>query len=483
MLFAAPAYAGLVNRDTKAGTGTSAFGDATTITASELNKDADTLYTLVNGNIDTANISSSAAITLSQLSITGAITNTHIDAAGTANIHPGKLDQTAADGTDAATSGLDADIVDDYSATEPEQATVSDPGTSENTALATNLQTEIAQIRYKIEQLTVGRSATLVSSGDGTDTDASWIDGPYRPGNLIYNGSFDSLNTLAVGAAGDGWDLVKTPTTLAAIPLVESEGGGDGNALQIIDTGDANSGVSQTLNGLKADTEYLLIARVQDDGGTCSVGTTGADTTEITLVSDDGGTWQILSGTFQTDSTPANITISLLAVTQTTSDCSFLFVGVYEISDDPLPKGSDIVVQVASTDTTVLASAGALVPILATGGGSDLSVAVTPSVPGTIIEVVGVLVSTAGTNSDATSTIQIDESGVNVGPIIGIWTTESAMVVSTAVHHVNDSPTAGTTYTYKLDAETSADGDTTQGGALNSDTLSSYIQVRMTVPK
>jgi len=372
-------------------------------------------------------------------------------------------------------------VIDDYSTDEAEADNSSNPGTADNTTLATNLEEEIAQLRYKIEQLTVGTNATAVASGDGTDTDAHWIDGPYRPGNLIYNGNFDSLNTLAIGADGDGWTRVNTPTTLEAIALVESEGNGDGNALRIIDTADANSGVSQTLDGLKADTKYLLIARVQDDVGTCSVGTSGADTNELTLVSDDSGNWQTLSGTFETDSTPTDVTIQILAVTAS-DDVSVKFVGVYEINDDPLPKGSDVVVQVTSTDTTAIATGGTLTPIKATGGASDLSVAVTPSVPGTIIEVTGLLVISSSTANARDTSVQIDENGSNVGPLVGTHTTHTGDVRSVPVHYINTSPTPGTTYTYKLDAETDT-GAITQGGSINGNTLESYIQVRMTVPK
>lgn len=75
---------GLIVRGTKAGTGTTAFG-STTALSSEVNADFDTAYTLLNGNIENANIKSNAGILASKLSLstisqnianTGTLTNT-----------------------------------------------------------------------------------------------------------------------------------------------------------------------------------------------------------------------------------------------------------------------------------------------------------------------------------------------------------------------------------------------------------------------
>ena len=420
VLCASVTHAGTVTRGIKAGSGTTAFVDGVAASAAEVNTDFDTLYSEINGQLDDANIASDAAIVLT------------------------KVAQTAA--------GLDADIVDDYSATEGEQATVSDPGTSEATTLATNLQIELAQIRFKLEELTVGRSATLVASSTGTDTDASWIDGPHRPGNLIYNGGFNVLDTLATGADGDGWTRVETPTTLEVIALVESEGNGDGNALRVIDTADANSGVEQVLDGLKASVVYELIALVQDDVGTCSVGTSGADT-DITIVSDDGGTWQVLAGTFETDSTPTDVDIELLAVTAN-DDCSFKFVGVYEINTDPLPRGGKVHCYDSITTATE--------DHFASGTFTDAGVtcAVTVPAPGYMITVRGRISAESGSAASMSFHARLRENCGAAATKDG--TTESveaensggsseADIVTADLFWVNDAPAAGTTCTYTLE--------------------------------
>lgn len=419
--------ASALDRCVKGGTGTTAFADGVVIEASEFNCDFDAVFGKVDGQLDNDSIVAAAGIAIS------------------------KLAQTAAK--------LDADIVDDYSTNEAEQATVSDPGTSEGTefALAGNLQTEIAQLRFKIEQLTVGTSATLVASADGTDEDASWIDGPHRPGNLIYNGGFDVLHTLAIDADGDGWTRVvdgndDAPTTLAAIALVESEGNGDGNALQIIDTDDALSGVYQTLDGLKAETKYELIALVQDDVGKCGVRTVGADTAEIELESDDEGGWQVLAGTFETDSTPANVAIQLLAIASS-DNCSFKFVGVYEINTDPLPRGG----KVHCYDSTAATSDGLFTNQAYVD--ATVSCAVTPPGPGYMITVRARITAENSESphgmlfyrlrEDCGAAVTVDAGTTDVEGEDG--SNDDDDLASELMYWVNDSPVPGATCTYTIE--------------------------------
>lgn len=80
------------------------FSAGATIVASEHNSNADTLYNLVNGNLDNANISGSAAIAYSKLALTGAILNA--DLAG--SIADSKLSQitTASKVSGTAITGL-----------------------------------------------------------------------------------------------------------------------------------------------------------------------------------------------------------------------------------------------------------------------------------------------------------------------------------------------------------------------------------------
>jgi hypothetical protein len=363
LLIPVSVMAGTIVRGTKtsAGGGT-AFVDDTIIEAAEFNTDFDTIYSEFNGSIEAANIATGAVATAEILN--GTILDT--DVAAAAAIAYSKFAQTAA--------AQDADIVDDYSADAAEQLTSSSPGTVDTPTLATNLETEIEQRRFIDERTTIGTTTTEFAGSAGTAADAGWLMSPVRGPNLIRNGGFDSLNTLTISVDGDGWTRILTPTTLAAEALVESEGQGDGNGINIIDTGAALAGIEQVLDGLKADTFYLAQVWTRDDVGVCRLSTTGADTNDCEVDSDDTGNWQLLKCVFETDSTPANVEFELIAVSQS-DDCVFEDAGVYEINTDPIPVPGVIVAydDNGSTETNFTATYGDV------GGIANL--AVTPPSP------------------------------------------------------------------------------------------------------
>jgi len=428
LILAAPVlYAGTINRGAKDAGGTSFTTGS--ILASEMNTDLDTLYTEINGNLVNVNVNASAAIAVS------------------------KLAQTAA--------ALDADIVDDYSANAAEQDNTADPGTSgaAGNTLPTNLENELKNLRWKLHELGIGTSSGAIASGAETNTTSTWIDGPYRPGNLIYNGGFDVLDDLGTAADGNGWTRVLTPTTLAVVALTESEGQGDGNGLQVVDTGAALSGVSQTLDGLKADTKYLLTGMVYDTTGTCRLVTTGADTNQLSLTSDDSAAWQRLSGTFETDSTPANVVLQLLAVAQS-DDCTFNDIGVFEIGANPIAPGGKI----HCYDSTTTASATLYQSAAWTDSG--VTCAVTPPGPGYMITVRGSLnaenqaVASRGMNGelreDCGSAATVDHK---MGSAAAATAAGVNDIVTLDFFYVNESPTAGAACTYTMRGHPDVDVD------------------------
>mgnify|MGYP000847564817 FL=1 len=70
---------GTITRGTKAGTGTTDFGTGTTILASEVNTDFNTIANVINGNLDNNNIAAGAGIVYSKLSLTGGIVNADVN--------------------------------------------------------------------------------------------------------------------------------------------------------------------------------------------------------------------------------------------------------------------------------------------------------------------------------------------------------------------------------------------------------------------
>jgi hypothetical protein len=282
-----------IARGTKssAGGGT-AFVASTDALASEINTDFDTVYTLVNGSLDNDNIAASADIALTKLA----------DISGTAAAH----DDTTT------------------------------PGDSSSHTLPTTLSGELQQLRYVAERQALGLAADRV---DGSGTGSTfWGDLPARGPNLVKNPSF------ADGSAGsstppDGWtDLgTGTPTfssvALAAATLTE----GKGRELRIQAGSAAVAGVTQTLSGLKASTQYLVVARARSTTSAVHLKTTGADAASSFRNIDDSSTstsYVTLKGVIKTDSTPTNIVLQLTTNGANGDDVKFAFCGVYECAAD-----------------------------------------------------------------------------------------------------------------------------------------------------
>jgi hypothetical protein len=404
--------------------GTTAWQDGDTITAAGLNGDVDNLVTAVNGQLENDNIKAAASI------------------------HGSKLDQTAADGTDAVTSGIDADIIDDYSATTTEQATTADVGTSDNSpTLATNLQEEIAQLRREVKALATGTSASAIASGDGTAAYVGWFDGPIRPGNHIYNGGFDAwqqADCSPCAASEGGWDLVLSPD-LADTALTEADGAGDGMGMLITANGAALEGISQTIDGLKADTRYLAIAHVKPTtGDSCRLFVEDADTNDLTVDSASDNAFEIISGIFETDSIQTDVVFQLLAVADG-DICLFDDVGVFEINTDPVPYQPKLVLQDCATLDHAVDDAAPT-----DFDGDSVEISVTPPGPNYSIEVYGFASADCiGGSVTCDLELAIDENGVDVMTSIG-GGSDAGQNAFAAANYVLEEPTPGTTYTYKL---------------------------------
>jgi hypothetical protein len=433
--------AGTISRSTKRDGGTE-WVTGEVLTAARLNGDINAVVNEFNGQIESVNI------------LDDTLTNADINSA----------------------AGIDLSKLDDWSTDDAQQILTTDPGTSDSLTNATTMQIELTQLRLMLQELRVGVPDTgAVASSGGTAAFVSWADGPIRGGNLIYNGGFDSIETLAIGADGDGWTRVLTPTTLEAVNLTESEDQGDGKALNVIDTDDPLSGVSQTLNGLKGDTKYLATVTVKDVVGTCRIVTTGADTNDLSVTSDDSNTWQVLAGTFETIDDPSgtDVVVQLLAVAAS-DQCYFENVGVYEIGANPVAAGG-VLITTGTTATEVDITSGAV---------PDLSaIDMTPPMPGCIIEVdafisVGEAVAAS---PDIGVTCNIDEEGVNKGTVtmLAVEGGNAQIAATLVMKHTNTSPAAGADLTYTVEC-TDAPGADAAEFECGTDTC--QLWVKMTCP-
>ena len=344
----------------------------------------------------------------------------------------------------AAASGIDASSIDDYSATATEQKTQTDPGTGSSLSPATTLEEEIARLRYTISRLGLG--VTVPYRYDGSSNVAcAWVDYPARAENLATNGGFE-LKTTGSTAAPDGWTLVSTPTTCAQATPSASQG--KGKSIRIVADA-SNDGISQTFAGLKAGTRYLVLAKALASVGTAKLTVTGADATsqfrDITLTS-ASASWTTLSAIIQTDSTPTDIVVSLLA-TSASDDVEFDHFGIYECSQDVnlTPRG-----YVATSSVTTSTGSHYTVGSPADSG---CSVTVVAPAPGYVIRVQGSMPVQNSGGSNANLQTLLKQNG-SAAAVVGNMALAGGVFLTATVEFVNSAPVPGTAYTYTMEGQT-----------------------------
>lgn len=319
----------LVTKSTKQG-GTTSFQDGERLPATDLNTDPDTLFNLVNGNLDNDNIKSSAAIAYTKLALTGSLVN--------ADMTPGTLTNAAIN----ASAAIALTKADDISGSASAAATATDPGVSNSESLATTLAGELERLRYAIERQALGIDAARFDA-TGTIEATYWGDLPVR--GLHWLPGFNGVVTSGLPS---GWTNVNTATLAQEAADAADKTAGKGRAIKITAAGSANEGISWTLSGLKASTKYMVLAIVKaTSGDTVRLVTTGADAAtsfrDITVTS-TATAWTVLSGVVQTDSTPTNIVVKV----DTGADTDIVWtagVAYGECSATPLPRRVAVVEQ------------------------------------------------------------------------------------------------------------------------------------------
>lgn len=456
LLFAGPSSAGTISRCAKAAGGTD-FSDSTVALASEVNCDFNTIYTLVNGSLDADNLSASSVGTseITDLSIV------NIDVSNSAAIDVSKLAQTAGQ--------LDADIVGDYAADPNELVLVTDPGETGSESLPTHLEEEIERLRYAIKRLGLGEELAF-----GTK---SWIDPPAQTKrNLIYAGTFEHTNGTGSLSADPndppgGWTLSNTPQfTYAAVPVAE----GSGVEVTITAGGATDEGMQQTLSGLKANHDYLLLARVEPGTGTCSVRTTGGGTNVSQTSASGTGSYETLAGVFTTDGTPADVVV-LVEADADGDVCSVRSVAAYELSPDSLEEARPAFLTSSTTSTTTCDGTS-----YGSGNCSGLlSLSYTPPAPGYALVVTGTVQMRSNTSSEEClarlydGSSQLDEKALTHSDASG----GANLIGSLALQHIESNPAPGTTITYQIDARgvasnnCSVNEDETGGSAMGETNL------------
>lgn len=316
MLLSVVLMSATVTRSVKAPSGGTSWVTGDSISQTALEGDFSGIINQVNGNIDQTNLATNS-VGADEIAA-GAVSDSEVNAA--AAIAVSKLSQLP--------GLLDADIVDDFSAALAESRTATDPGSSDSASLATNLEEELARIRYALKRAFIGAGTWRTSGADA----AAWFDGNAIGPDLLVNGSFVDNSTTP--AAPFGWALIGTPNAITPTSFAGLRPEGIGRYLLVVDAvgtgGAANEGIQQTLVGLKASTLYLVEARVRPNTDVVKLITTGAAAgtfDDLAIVSTSGGgAWETLSGLIWTDATPTNVVVQLLS---NATDYSF---GVSDVS-------------------------------------------------------------------------------------------------------------------------------------------------------
>jgi len=339
----------LVTKSIKTG-GTTSLQSGENATAADVNTDSDTLFNLVNGNLDDDNIKAGAAIAGSKLDLASTITSAMIVDGAIVNVDVN------------ASADIALTKLADTSGTASAAATTADPGVSNSESLATTLDGELIRLRYAIERQALGIDAGRFDA-TGTIESTYWGDVPARQMQWI-----PGINGVVTSGLPSGWTNVNTATLAQEAANAADATAGKGRAIKITAAGSANEGLSFPLSGLKASTRYFVAALMKaTSGDTAKFTTTGADATsafrDVTNTT-TATAWTWLTGVIQTDATPTNIVLTCLAAADT--DVVWVsHVGYAECSAVPVSA------RVAVVEQQVASTAGTAITGATTDGGLD----------------------------------------------------------------------------------------------------------------
>ena len=309
----------LITRTTKAGGGTS-YSPGKPLSAAEL-EEAQTLVTLVNGNLDNANVANAAGIFASK--------------------NAGHSNPTA----------------------------TNDPGTTAVPLAPSNLEAELGFLRYAVRRH-IGTNTRFLDSG-GIVTPAGYQEPPIIGSNLLRNSSFEIVDAAAANLP-QGWAIVGTPT-LAQQATTATEG--DGFELNVAASAAVVEGISQTINGIRDGSLYLVGCRVKVNAGTFKLETTGAVGPAVAYQNIAGAIF--VSGTYQDVSFIVKaavgvnpITLRLVTAGAAADDFDVDHAFMYELGALPATQSTRLYAEATVVGTNVTVSADALI--------AGMAVSITP---------------------------------------------------------------------------------------------------------
>lgn len=425
---------------TVSGGGTASYVEGKRLPAAELQADFDAIATVVNGGLDNSNIDASAAIAISKL---------------------------------AQISGSD---IDDYSATDAENATTADVGDTASRTLPTTFDGEIEGLRYRIDKAK-GYAGTVKyadSSGPTSLQDVAWMEPPIRGGNLLVNSGLEGALSAA-DEAPYGWSKSGT-VSITHADAVDSEGT---HVRHVTYAATGTTSITQTMQGLKPDTKYLFGVSYVRTSGTLTLSTAGGlasgDYQDPQYTDSSTSTIQRVSLVVQSDSSGSDIIVGISS--GGSFDVDVIDTWFYELGDGrpaEVPTGLTQTASVLSEVTNVPATVAS-----ATDWDSQWTdipgLALSQFIPShgyrLIYEVSVAWASVLNSQQyffgfrleqDNGSTSIVDGPYIEMDDDVSLGETNGASVIR--MTHVVDNPTPGLTYTFTPQA-TAADSVSGAGSA------------------
>ncbi|MCP4113844.1 MAG: hypothetical protein GY737_00285 [Desulfobacteraceae bacterium] len=297
---------------------------------------------------------------------------------------------------------------------------------------------------------------------DGNQGSGEWViastddvDIHLPPKNLLPSGGWSATDgdgdTSGTGVP-IGWSLSSTPT-IGYSSSDTSEG--DTLELNITATGSTNEGISYTLKGLLPSTTYQVYARAHANtaGNTCSIRTTGADTTQVDETTAGVAAFEELEGTFTVDSTPTDVVIILENDTNDAAVCDFTHVAVWKERNVALTEPGVSV----SKDEAHVATDGNACSTSYTGNCLNIvNIDVTPPSDGyNVIVIAQVGAASTDSNGVCAARIYDDSAAAAVTEIVF----EPELAATPTMIYMSPFPlTAGVTVNYKVDMKEGGSG-------------------------
>jgi hypothetical protein len=304
---------------TVSGDGTTSYVDGNKLPAAELNADFDNLVTVINGQIDSDNISSSAGI------------------------------------PNSALDEIDGTKVADHAEDDATFLTATSAGDSFNTSRPTNLEGELERLRYRLKANNGYFTEQKATNASNSLTTLGWTEPPIAGPNLLLNAGFED-NAITDQDPPTHWTEEGTLTASSIESAVAAHDTYGGHKRSLRFTGAASAGISQTVQGLKAETKYLFGAAFFLTTGGLTLRTAGGlsasnayqDPSETYTTT---GTAVVLRNyVVQTDSNATDIKVELLGSTAS-NDINILGCWFHELNEAAPAQLPHIPTQTATHNT------------------------------------------------------------------------------------------------------------------------------------